>query len=225
MQVKERLEHLLELAGKGQSEAPQLASELCALLLDWPQAYPPAMRTPFETLLEKTVRLLDEPQRKILAEEMGTGGELPLAALNEIFFDAPERLRSRILARNAKADADDADPLPQFDAVAFVNAARHKRGDAYAGAFAGLFGISRDAADAVLSDASGEALAIACKGAELPRAVFSSIALLTGSSEPASQKKRLAAFEQVSADAARNMVRFWRHRFDVPPMAEHIQAA
>lgn len=224
--AKERLEHLLELAGNGPAEAPQLASELCALLLDWPPTYPASMRTPFESLLEKAVRLLDDGQRENLAREMGTGGELPLIVLNEIFFVAPERLRARILTRNAKAESVTAEPLPKFDAAAFVSAAREKKGEAYARAFAGMFGISKDAADAVLNDASGEALAIACKGADLPRAVFSAIALLTGTSEPAAQKKKLAAFENVSADAAHNMVRFWRQRFDVPPMpTATIQAA
>jgi hypothetical protein len=218
MHAKERLEHLLELAGKGHAEAPQLARELCELLLDWPQAYPPSMRVPFESLLEKTVRLLDDDQRKNLMVSVGSGGDLPLSILNEFFFIAPERLRSRILSRNAKIEASNDEPLPNFDAAAFVTAARQKKGEAYARAFASLFGISKAAADAVLGDISGEALAIACKGAELPRAVFSSIALLTGPSDPASQKTRLAAFEQVSVDAARNMVRFWRQRFDIPPV-------
>lgn len=220
MHAKERLEHLLELAGKGHAEAPRLAQQLCELLLDWPPAYPSPMRAPFESLLEKTVRLLDDSQRKDIASGIGSGGDLPLSILNEFFFVAPERLRSRILSRNAKVEAADDGPPLTFDATAFVIAARQKKGEAYARAFASLFGISKVAADAVLGDASGEALAIACKGAELPRAVFSSIALLTGSSDPAVQKTRLAAFEQVSVDAARNMVRFWRQRFDIPPVTE-----
>jgi hypothetical protein len=81
------------------------------------------------------------------------------------------------------------------------------------GAFVDMFawslslpsGIARD----ILADASGQPLAVACKGAGLDRAAFSAIALL-GTQAPDAAK--LSHFDAVPQSGAERLLAFWQGR-------------
>src|SRR5580698_765171 len=95
---RERLTRLVELATQNAPQTRrQLAAELCDLLLDWPANYPAAMREPFETLLEKTMRLIDRETRVALIARIAACQDAPPSLLREYFFDAPDDLRGVIL--------------------------------------------------------------------------------------------------------------------------------
>lgn len=69
-QPRERLNHLLDLAARGDEARAALLGELVDLLLDWPKEYGPAMRAPFEALLDRTARDVDAPALVVAARKM-----------------------------------------------------------------------------------------------------------------------------------------------------------
>src|SRR5438105_15777845 len=94
---RERLNRLVELASQSGLPARRaLANDLADLLLDWPAAYPPAMREPFEALLEKAVRDVEPAARAILAERFTGDTGTPLAILNLLIFDAAPAIKTAI---------------------------------------------------------------------------------------------------------------------------------
>jgi hypothetical protein len=204
--AKERLTHLLELAGEG-SQRTALVGELADLLLGWPSDWPEAMRAPVAALLEKTVRESDDDTRAKLAARLGGHGELPLDLVNEFYLSAPARVRREILMRNELAGGEAGDMVAPNAAV-LVAAARDARAGDFAERFGSAFGIAPRIAQTILSDASGEALAVLCKGAHLDRAAFSALALLKGAYADDTQA-RLAAFDTVPQHAAERLTRTW----------------
>src|SRR5271163_3346495 len=103
---RERLTRLIELASENAPEKqPALAFELCDLLVAWPERYPQIMREPFEALLEKVLRRLDETTRRLIATRLSGHSETAIALLNEFYFDVPTKARSLILERNHDDDA------------------------------------------------------------------------------------------------------------------------
>jgi hypothetical protein len=79
----------------------------------------------------------------------------------------------------------------------------------FAGAFAATLSVPRTVAQEILTDASGQSLAVACKGAGLDRAAFSAIALLTAyAPDPA----RLSHFDAVPQTGSERLLDFWRGR-------------
>jgi len=212
--AKQRLSHLIELATTNAPENRRaLAVELCDLLLDWPAHYPPAMREPFEALLEKIVRMIDADTRRALAEKLGAREETPLPLLNEFYFDAPSETRDAIVLRNALL-ADGAQPdVPFADEKEIVAAARSKTNGEFTQAFAHMLGIERDTAERILLDHSGRSLAIACKGAHMNRATFSALAVLTEvAGGTADMRERLSSFDSVPLTAAERLLIHWRGR-------------
>jgi hypothetical protein len=202
---RERLNHLLELAAQGPTGRAALLGELADLLLDWPADYAIAMRAPFEALFEKTAREADAPSRAAIAARLDGHEELPVSLLNEFYFDAPDELRARILARNEALESEDR-AAGEIDGAALVEAARTLNG-AFKDRFAHMLALHDTVARAILGDASGQSLAVACKGAGLDRAAFSAIVLLT-SHDPA----RLSHFDAVPQAGAERMLDFWRGR-------------
>ena len=212
--AKHRLTRLIELAT---ADAPQdrraLALELCDLLLHWPAHYPPAMREPFEALLEKTVRVIDEDTRRALAAKLGTCPETPVALLNEFYFDTPGDTRDTIVLRNALMNDGDRAPPVVANETALLTAARSKPRSEFTDAFAKMLGIERGTADHILHDPSGRALAVACKGAHLGRATFSALAVLTEAGmAPDAARERLSSFDSVPLTGAERLLDYWRHR-------------
>jgi hypothetical protein len=202
---RDRLNHLLDLAAQGPDGRAALLDDLAGLLIDWPADYAQAMRAPFEALFEKTARETDRFGRAAVAPKLAGHDELPVALLNEFFLDAPTPLRSEILKRNAALDTG-AEPA-RADGEALVAAARRTVNGAFAEIFASALSLERALAQAILDDASGEALAVACKGAGIDRAAYSAVALLAGC--PPSQ---LAAYDTIDGAAAERLTRFWQDR-------------
>jgi hypothetical protein len=218
--AKERLCHLLELAEEGPARRTVLVGELADLLLDWPPDCPGAMRPPVVALLEKTVRETDDGTRARLAARLGAHGELPLDLINEFYLCAPKSVRREILMRNELAgEADGVAPAP--DTAILVAAARDARVHDFTDRFGSAFGIAPSIAHAILSDASGEALAVLCKGAHLDRAAFSTLALLKGAIE-GDATVQLSVFDTVPQHAAEKLTSYWLLHH--APL-EHAQAA
>ncbi len=205
---RERLNHLLELAARGPAGRAALLNDLADLLFDWPADYALAMRAPFEALFEKTAREVDPATRAAIASRLEGHEELPVSLLNEFFLDAPCKLRARILAMNDVLEGEPGNSA-RIDAATVVAAARTLNG-AFPERFADLLALPRITVQDILSDASGQSLAVACKGAGLDRATFSTIALLTA--HGANTAERLSAYDQIPQAAAERLTEFWRTR-------------
>jgi hypothetical protein len=211
--AKERLDQLLKLAAE--RRWPVLARELTDLALAWPQEYPGAMQVPVLALLQAALRQSDEATRTELAARMGGHPELPLRLLNLVYLVAPSPLRREILMRN-ELEADGEDEAPA-DAAGLLAAARNGTRD-FASALERSAAIPRPTAEAILQDASGEALAVLCRGAGLDRAIFSAVALLRTQNVP------LSVFDSVPQHAAERLVHDWRAHREAS-VTEHIRAA
>jgi hypothetical protein len=220
--AKERLCHLLLLAEEGPAQRAALVGELADLLLDWPGDCPEALRTPVIALLEKTVRETDDGTRAKLAARLGGHSELPLDLVNEFYLSAPARVRREILLRNELA-GDEAGDTAAADAVFLVAAARDAKVHDFTERFGSAFGIAPDTAQLVLSDESGEALAVLCKGAHLDRAAFSALALLKGT-DTGDASARLSVFDTVPQHAAERLTRHWSIH-NAPPEHRQTEAA
>ncbi len=212
--AKERLGQLLGLAAERRWSP--LARELGDLVLYWPPEWPEAMRPPVVALFETALREADTETQVLMAGRMAGNAEIPLRLMNALYLAAAAPLRREILMRN---ELEGVEPAPLFaDGVAILRAARNKNGD-FTGALARLVGVPRRMATAILSDTSGEALAVLCRGVSLNRATFSGIALLRGADGIA-----LTVFDTVAPKAAALLVADWRKAMaDTVP--EHIVAA
>lgn len=204
-----RLSRLMELANRtGPHDRAALALELCELLSNWPMKYPDSMREPFETLLEKCVREVDGRTRAHVARHLAAREEAPVALLNELFFDAPADTKSEIVRRNAELNGHQVNTAA--DEAQLIAAARGNRSDGFAADFAKLMGIEPVTARRILTEPTGDALAIACKGAHLTRAAFSTLAVLFAPDAQA-REHRLAAYEAVPQEGADGILRYWRN--------------
>jgi len=214
--ANQRLCQLLELAEHG-SQGGALAGGLADLLFDG--NCPTALRPPMMALFEKAVRQCDDATRVRLAARLGGHGDLPLDLVNEFYLYAPARVRREILMRNELAgEAGEVADRP--NAARLVAEARAP-GD-FAEQLGEALAIAPHTAGTILCDASGEALAVLCKGAHLDRATFSALALLKGM--PADDpSERLCVFENVPEHAAERLTRYWQTHY--APAHEHIAAA
>ena len=100
--------------------------------------------------------------------------------------------------------------LPRESASrALVEAARI--GEFLPSALAGSLGVDDQMARQILDDESGAALAVACKGANIDRAAFSALALLTRPKrDRAHAFAVLDAYDNVPASEASRVLRGWR---------------
>jgi hypothetical protein len=212
--ARERLTRLIELASENAPEKQAaLAFELCDLLVDWPPRYPQIMREPFEALLEKVLRRLDETTRRLIATRLSQHSETAVALLNECYFDVPTKARSVILERNQEPD-EQAPAAADVEAEAkLIEAGRRMGPIEFAHHFAGFFGVSAQMAQSILEDASGDALAVACKGAGMRRVTYSALVVFAAGRVNAEADKiydRLAAFDAIPESGARRMLNHWR---------------
>ena len=211
---RERLTRLIELASENAPEKQAaLAFELCDLLVDWPSRYPQIMREPFEALLEKVLRRLDETTRRLIATRLSQHSETAVALLNECYFDVPTKARSLILERNVQPS----DETPaQFDAdgeARLVETARRAAPAEFMGQLAGFLGVSPAMAQSILDDASGDALAVACRGASMRRATYSALVVFAVGKRGANAGalyERLSTFDTIPENGARRMLGHWR---------------
>jgi hypothetical protein len=217
--AKDRLAHLLTLAGEGQAARVFLLGELADLLLDWPEDCPEAMRPPVLALFERLVREADEECRAQLAGRFGGHSDLPLTLVNEFFLSAPAPLRREILMRNEAAN--EAAPVEApANPAALIAAARDKAVRDFCGRAAREFHIAADTAGAIFADSTGEALAVLCKGAHLDRAAFSALAILR-SAGGTELERGLSSYDGVPQRGAERLTHHWQsHRAEFPKAAE-----
>lgn len=129
--------------------------------------------------------------------------------------DAPTRARLRL-----RLDADPelcARLLPREDPLApLIDAAR--QGAALLPRLAETLALDDGRAAEILNEETGEALAIACKGAGIARAAYSTLALLAF--PRARMNERLAVYDRVALPDAARTLQGWR---SAPPL--HTAAA
>jgi hypothetical protein len=226
MSARERLTQLIDLAsGDAPDEHRALALELADIILDWPEDYPAHMQASFELLLEKIVTQLDCQTRKELVARVASEPAAPLALLNELFFDCGPDLREAIVARNAKENAPEDVFSTPVDEPLLLQAAREYPRETFTQTFSRLLGIPVAVAMHAFADASGEGLAILCKGAQLSRATYSTIAMLTEASLESAERK-LELYETVAEEASARMLQVWRDRRDgYRPTSDGVRAA
>lgn len=211
---RERLTRLIELASENAPEKQAaLAFELCDLLVDWPQRYPQIMREPFEALLEKVLRRLDETTRRLIATRLSQHSETAVALLNECYFDVPTKARSVILDRNVDAPDEAPSRVDVEGEARLIDAARRKTPTEFAGELAKFLSVSPAMAQSILDDASGDALAVACRGANMRRATYSALVIVARGRSGAKADalyERLSAFDAIPENGARRMLGHWR---------------
>jgi hypothetical protein len=120
--------------------------------------------------------------------------------------DAAARLRVQLYSNPELADR----VLPRESATQSLIETARQGGDV-AGVLAGVLGLDNKMAAQILDDETGAALAVACKGASLDRATFSTLALLV---RPGRDRIHayavLDAFETVPTSEATRVLRGWR---------------
>ena len=213
--AKEKLGHLLVLVAE--RRWTQLSCELADLILNWPENGAEAMRGAMLALFETALREADDQTRSHLAPRFAGRTDIPLKILNLLYLAAAAPMRREILLRNALEQGEIAG-VPPADGALILSAARNGARD-FLSAFSVGAGVPRRIAQAVLSDASGEALAVLCCGRGLDRATFSAIALLKGP-----RGMPLAVFDSVPPKAALHLVEDWR-RLTNAALPSQVQAA
>jgi hypothetical protein len=209
---KQRLSRLVELASQGEAARPALAHELCDILLDWPTDYPSAARLPFEALLEKALREVDRKTRMAVAARFARRADAPVDILNELFFSATAEMKDEIVARNASEMLLPSEASDFVDEATLLAAARGGMKE-FPAIFASALGVCDATVDEILSDASVQSLALACKGIRAGRATFSAIAILSDGMRGAEDSySRLAVYDTVPECAAERMLAFWRNQ-------------
>lgn len=198
---KERFSQLLAMAA-ARDWAP-LAHALTDLILAWPIDCPAQMRGPMLALLETALRESDDKTLSEIAPRFSGCNDVPLRVLNLLYLAAPAPLRREILMRNT-LEPEDIALVPRADEQMILSAARNAGRD-FVTVFAAGTGLSRPLAQAVLSDGSGEALAVICRGTGLDRATFSALVLLK-----APRGTPLGAFDTVTPKAAAHLVQEWQ---------------
>ena len=200
MLAKERLGQLLGMAAKRQWSP--LARELCDLVLYWPKDYPDAMYAPVIALTETALREADRETQTLLAGRLASRSDVPLTLMNVLYLAATAPQRREILMRN---EIDTTAPAPVMaDGASVLAAARNRHSD-FTATLSRLSGLPRPTVTAILADASGEPLAVLCRGLGLDRACFSALALLRG---PAGMP--LTVFDTIPPKAATHLVSDWR---------------
>lgn len=213
--ARERLTRLIELASENAPEKQAaLAFELCDLLVAWPERYPQIMREPFEALLEKVLRRLDETTRRLIATRLSGHSETAVALLNQFYFDVPTKARSLILERNHEPVDETTRAADVEGEARLIQSARRMGAIEFVATLAAFLRVPVGTAQSILDDQTGDALAVACRGAGVQRATYSSLALFAASGAPDTDSEalyaRLAAFDTIPENAARSMLAYWR---------------
>jgi hypothetical protein len=187
------------------------------VLLDWPPDYPAHMRSSFTLLLEKIAVQLDCQTRRELAARFAAAPDAPLPLLNELFFDSARETRADIVARMMQCPPDDELAAPVVDEATLIRAVRDYPPEVFVQTLARLLGIPAATAARAVADASGEGLAILCKGARLSRMSFSTIAMLTDASLESAQRK-LDMYDAIADDTSIRVVQYWRAQRNARPV-------
>ena len=178
MSANPRLAHLLELADKGPALRAALAEEVASLLMEWPADCPAEMRPVFENLLAKSA--------------------------SDVDADTRARLRVQLFADRALALR--VMPKEKNPETALIDTARD--GGDITGVLADAVGLDTSNTAEILKEETGEALAIACKGAGLSRLAFSTLVMLALPQGDAGA--RLALYDRIATLEAARTLRSWR---------------
>jgi hypothetical protein len=175
----------------------------------------PALRA---ALAEELAELLTDWPADCPNEMRGPCEALLARAACEVDDNIRARLRVRLYADPALA----ARVLPREDVgKSLIEMARG--GEDIATKLTQALGLPQTRIEEILSDTSGRALATACKGLGLSRAVFSSLAILADHQRDVAQSyTRLDVYDDVSATDAARQLRFWR---ESPAIQSAMQAA
>ena len=221
-------EHLAALIDRTSSGTPDdrraIALELASTLCDWPADYPEQLRSAYALLLEKIAPQLESDTRVELAARLSRHADIPLSLMSEFFFDTRADVRAAILARHVEERASTGANVPAVNEAALIRAVRDYPPETFGRVMAKLFGIAPSTAARIIADASGDGLAILCKGARLSRVAFSTMAMLTDASLGSAQRK-LNQFDSVPEDAAACMVQCWRAQQMIKPVRSEEPAA
>lgn len=209
MHARERLNQLVELAScETPEERRTLALRLTDVLLDWPRDYPESKRESFAWLLEKVLLQLDDKTRRSVATRFVHRPDAPPGILSELYLDATRDERNVILARLAEERPfDESAPAP--DESVLIRAARELPPDKFVTVLSRLLSLPAAIATRIVADASGDGLAILCKGARLSRLTHSTICTLLESS-PVRVGNKLDRYEHIPPETAARMLRYWR---------------
>lgn len=218
---RERLKRLVELAAETSAAARRaLTNEVADLLLDWPSAYPEAMREPFEALLEKSLGDIEPEARALLAERFAKRAGIPLSILNALLFDASPEARAQILSRNGSAPKESATKDVCIEESTLLSGLRVAQIDDIAPALSAHLHVPQPTAARIVADGSAVMLAALCRGAGLSRPTFSALAVLSRPSADADEHyRRLAAYDDVRDDAAISLLSHWRRQAESPLQA------
>ncbi len=121
--------------------------------------------------------------------------------------------RSLILERNHEEDADEPLRVDAEGEKKLIAAARKMGPIEFVHTFAAFPGVTPVMAQSIVEDASGDALAVACRGVGLCRTTYSALAIFAAgrlNADAASIYQRLAAFDTIPESGARRMLNHWR---------------
>lgn len=212
MNARDRLSQLVDLAtGSAPEDRTMLANELADVLAAWPEDYPAHMRASFALLLEDIVAQLDKPARRDFAARFAADPHASPSLLADLYVDAGADMRDAILSHlleSADVPAHVPEPLEE---TRLIHSVRNDLSDEFVRTASAMLSVSTFALQRILADASGESLAMLCKGTGLSRASYSTITVL---SEPsvACARRRLDSFDAVPQEIARRMTHFWQSR-------------
>ena len=162
----------------------------------------PAMRA---ALAEEVAELLTDWPADCPPQMRGPCEALLAQAARDVDADTRARLRVRLFADPELA----ARVLPRETRRGLMEMLRGGREADMA--LAETAGIPKEKAAEILADDSGHALAVACKGAGIGRAAFSTLAMLTDHSHDAAKAyARLDMFDAVPTPEAVRQLRAWR---------------
>ena len=175
------LAHLLELAEQGPTLRAALAEEVAELLNDWPEDCPNEMRGACEALLARAAREVDDDILARLQARLSTDPDLAARM-------PPRReTLSRSLIETARCGGDVMTLLAEA-----LNLSLFRTGELF-------------------SDPSGHTLALACKGLQLSRAAFSTLAmLLARKSDILQYYATLNIYDATNASQAAEQLQDWR---------------
>jgi hypothetical protein len=163
----------------------------------------PVMRA---ALAEEVAELLTAWPADYPASMQGVCEALLAKAVRDV--DAATRARLRVILF---ADPDLAARVLPRESASQKLVAAARTGDALPDVLAETLGVEPAMARQVLDDESCAALAVACKGANIDRAAFSALALLTRPGrERAHAHAVLDAFDNVPTSEATRLLRGWR---------------
>ncbi len=150
-----------------------------------------------------------------IASRLAARGDVPMAALAELFFAL--KTEGRLALAHSLAKSNERTPAPPAEnsagEVALVKAVRAGDQAAALRAFKTHWKLSETTVERVMRDPSAEALAVLCIGLGISRATYSTLVLLArGETKEASHRTAalLSQFERFSKDGARQLALEWQ---------------